>query len=426
MNADSIKIISHYDSDGITAAAILAKTLQKIDKKFNIKIVKQIEDKVFSELKKEGSNFDLIFFLDLGSNNIQEINALDKNVFVLDHHEIINRAEPSEKVTFINRHLYDGEEISAAGIVYLFSEALGQADSYLAKLALVGMIGDMADRTMSRVNNKILKDSQCIVKKGLQLFSSTRPIHKALEFSSGIYIPGVTGNASGVISILREAGIKIRDDKSYKTMQDLTNEEMVRLVTSIALIADNDKIIGNIYLLKLFNQLEDARELSTLINACGRLDEAHTALAFCLGFSKAKAAAENVYCRYKHFLIEALNWANVNKIEKEDYVLINAKENIKDSMIGTISSILASSFIYPEGTVIIGSAMRDDGKIKVSMRVCGESEIDLSKKVENACRIVGGEFGGHKRAAGALIEQDKEPEFMMLIEKEIESQKIKV
>ena len=426
MNANSIKIISHYDSDGITAAAILAKVLQKLDKKFSIKIVKQIEEKVFSELKKDGSKFDAIFFLDLGSNNIPEINALDKNVFILDHHEIINPAEPSEKVTFINRHLYGEEEISAAGIVYLFSEAMGEADSYLAKLALVGMIGDMADRTMSRVNNKILKDSQCIVKKGLLLFSSTRPIHKALEFSSGIYIPGVTGNAPGVMSILREAGIKIHDEKNYRTLQDLTNEEMVRLVTSIALIADNDRLIGNVYLLKLFNQLEDARELSTLINACGRLDEAHIALAFCLGFSKAKASAESVYCKYKHFLIEALNWANLNKIDKGDYILINAKSSIKDSMIGTIASILSSSFIYPEGKIIVGSAMRDDGRIKVSMRVCGNSEIDLSKKVENACRIVGGEFGGHKRAAGALIEQDKEAEFMRLIEKEIESPKIKV
>jgi single-stranded-DNA-specific exonuclease len=39
----NIKIISHHDTDGITAAAILAKTLRRLNKKFTIKIVKNLE-----------------------------------------------------------------------------------------------------------------------------------------------------------------------------------------------------------------------------------------------------------------------------------------------------------------------------------------------------------------------------------------------
>ena len=61
-----IQIISHYDSDGMTSAAIMASALQRLDKKFSIKIIKQLEKEFIEELTK--NNKDAIFlFLDLGS-----------------------------------------------------------------------------------------------------------------------------------------------------------------------------------------------------------------------------------------------------------------------------------------------------------------------------------------------------------------------
>jgi len=36
-----IRIISHYDTDGITSAAILVKTFKRLDKKFTLRIVKK-------------------------------------------------------------------------------------------------------------------------------------------------------------------------------------------------------------------------------------------------------------------------------------------------------------------------------------------------------------------------------------------------
>ena len=40
-----IQIISHFDTDGITSAAIITKTLQKLSKRFSVKILKQLEEK---------------------------------------------------------------------------------------------------------------------------------------------------------------------------------------------------------------------------------------------------------------------------------------------------------------------------------------------------------------------------------------------
>ncbi|MGD2073262.1 MAG: hypothetical protein PVG65_07240, partial [Candidatus Thorarchaeota archaeon] len=48
-----IKIISHHDTDGITSAAILARTLKNLDKKFSIRIVKQLEKEEFEKIRKD-------------------------------------------------------------------------------------------------------------------------------------------------------------------------------------------------------------------------------------------------------------------------------------------------------------------------------------------------------------------------------------
>ena len=38
-----IQVISHFDTDGITSAAIMIKTLKKLDRIFSVKIVKNLE-----------------------------------------------------------------------------------------------------------------------------------------------------------------------------------------------------------------------------------------------------------------------------------------------------------------------------------------------------------------------------------------------
>ena len=81
-----IRIISHLDADGITSASILIKSFSREDRKFSLSIVKQITQSKLKEIARE--DYKILFFTDLGSNNITDIENLFKNkeVFVLDHH----------------------------------------------------------------------------------------------------------------------------------------------------------------------------------------------------------------------------------------------------------------------------------------------------------------------------------------------------
>ena len=81
---NSIHVISHYDTDGITSATIFSKTLEKLDKSFSVKILKQLTEKEINQFPKDKT----IVILDLGSSHLPILSKLQNKFFIIDHHEI--------------------------------------------------------------------------------------------------------------------------------------------------------------------------------------------------------------------------------------------------------------------------------------------------------------------------------------------------
>ncbi|MCK9595620.1 DHH family phosphoesterase [Candidatus Pacearchaeota archaeon] len=418
-----ILVVSHFDTDGITSAAIFVQTLRKLDKRFSLKIVKSLEEEFILKLPKD----KLVIFLDLASGSFNHISKAGlKNIFIIDHHEIFQ--EIPEEINIINPHLNGKEEISSSSLVYLFCKELNGEDKELAKLAILGMIGDCMEKSIDKLNNLIINDGEVKRKRGLLIYPSTRPINRTLEYCSDPYIPGVTGNTLGVTELLRDVGLSPANGK-YKSLIELDEGEMSKLVTAIILKnpkVRNKEIIGDIFLIKFFNKLEDARELSAIINACSRLGESDIALQFCMESPKAKKKAELIHTRYRQFIISGLKFVSESeKIEGNGFVIINAKENIKDTMIGTIASILSNSSIYEEGTIITTMAYYED-KIKVSARNVGRNGRNIRELLSPIIEKIGGEVGGHQFAAGCMIKQENEKEFLEHLKKSLEIELVKI
>ncbi|MDO8467712.1 MAG: DHH family phosphoesterase [Nanoarchaeota archaeon] len=419
-----ILVVSHFDTDGITSASIMIKSLKKLQKKFSVKIVKSLDEKFIQELPKDR----LIIFLDSASGCLNYINnAKLKDVFIIDHH-LVSQEVP-ENVNIINPQLIDGQKISAAGLTYLFCKSFDETNKEFAKLAVLGMIGDMMEKEINKLNHNIVNDSEIVKKRGLLIYPSTRPLNRTLEYSSNPFIPGVTGNSDGVLELLREAGLS-PENGNYKSLIELNDEEMTRLTTAILLRspkAKHEGIIGDIFLLKFFNKLEDARELSATINACSRLGETGAALKFCLEISNAKKEAESIYVKYKQHIISGLKYVSETpeKFEGKGFVIINGKNKLKDTMAGTIASILSNSSLYEPGTIIITMAYYDD-KIKVSARNVGRTGRNVREILSEIIEKIGGEVGGHEFAAGCIVSQEKENEFINSIKKALELEVIKI
>ncbi|MFA5173980.1 MAG: DHH family phosphoesterase [Candidatus Pacearchaeota archaeon] len=422
-----IHLVSHFDTDGITSAAIFSRTLERLNKEFTIKIVKQLDEQEIKSFPEER----IIVLIDLGSNSLKYLSQIKNQIFIIDHHEIIKKDIP-ENIGIINPHLLKNyEELCSAELTYIISRRISQENRNLSHLAILGMIGDTMERNINKLRNEIINDANVTIKRGLLIYPSTRPIDRALEFSSRPFIPGVTGNSQGTYELLKEAGIE-RQEKSYPSLIDLNEDEMKRLVTAVLLRVSSKEskdYIGNLYLVKLFNKIEDAREISAIINACSRMGNPHIALMLCMGNSDAKRKAERIYVKYRQHLISALKYIDQNnKIIGKEYVIINARDNVKDTIIGTLASILSFSQVYREGTIIVAMAYNED-KIKVSTRISGRNPINtrnLKELMESVADLLGGEAGGHKNAAGCTICKEHENKFIELLKQKLDFELIKV
>ncbi len=432
---ETIRVVSHLDADGISACAILVKTLNILNRKYSISILPQLKEVTIKELKDE--NHKYYVFTDLGSSQISMINnhLKDKTVFILDHHEIPGEENLPDNITHVNPHIFgiDGsKEISGAGVVYLFCKNLVPKLDF-AHIAVIGAIGDVQEEKEGflRLNDEILQEAvsqgNIDVKKGMRFFGrQTRPLHKILEYSTDPYIPGVSGSESGAIQFLQQIGINPKIGSEWKKIVHLGEMEIKKLVAGIVMKRINEEnpedILGNVYTLineEKESPTRDAREFSTLLNACGRMNKASLGIGACMGDKKLKQKAIRHLTNYKRAIIDAMKWYNRNKdcediIVRDGFVIINAKENVYPTMIGTIASILSKSKEFKDGTYILSMARVDDGTTKVSLRISGrmQKDINLRGVVDEITRQVGGEAGGHVYAAGAMIDTSNEEKFV--------------
>ncbi len=433
---ETIRIISHLDADGICASSILIKALNIDNRKYSISIAQHLTRKALETISKEKYNY--FVFTDLGSGQLKNINELfkGKNVFVLDHHEP-QKAEEAENVCHVNPHSFgiDGSrEISGAGVVYFFAKNLNEKNNELAHIAVVAAIGDIQEHNgFEKLNNEILEDAvkekKIEVKRGLKFFGiQTRPLHKILEYSTDPYIPGVSGSESGAVQFLKQLKIEPKTNNAWKRISNLNDDEMKRLVTGIIMKRlGEDKpedVLGNIYVLKDEEEdspLRDAKEFSTLLNSCGRLNKASLGIGACLGDKKIKKKAIENSIEYKREIIKAIEWFNEHKnnkskniIREKGFIIINGEDKITHTIIGTLASILSRSNELEKGTFVLSFARADEEFLKVSLRMAGTKKgVDLIKVIKDiAGGIEGSEAGGHVNAAGAIIPIEKEKEFL--------------
>lgn len=431
---ETIRLIGHLDADGISACAIMIRLMGLDNRKYSISVMQQLSKEVLQELAKEPYKY--FVFADLGSGQLRNVKEILKGrkIFILDHHELDGEADSD--IVHVNPHLFgiDGSrEISGSGVVYLFAKAVDNALESMSHIAIIGAVGDIQEKDgFLRLNNEILenavKQGRIRVEKGLRLFGfQTRPLHKVLEYSTDPYIPGVSGSESGAIQFLKQLGIDPKNGKDWNKLIHLSEDDMHKLVAGIVLKrSDEDNpedVLGNVYILedeKLESPMRDAKEFSTLLNACGRMGKASLGIGSCLGDKKIKQRAMQNLLDYKKQIINALDWYNTNKegefvIKENGYMIINARDLIMSSIIGTLASIISKSNGIKDRTFILSLAQMLDGYTKVSLRIAGNKNQDVDLRLivkEMVQRIHGAEAGGHMHAAGALIPTDKEEEFI--------------
>jgi len=428
-----IRIISHFDSDGISSCSILVSALKREGYDYSVLSLQQLTIKEIEKISSE--DYDVFFFTDIGSSQTKEISEAfsGKKVFVLDHH--MTNDEKFENVIHVNPHISGvcgNNEVSAAGVVFFFCEKLNKMNVDMAHIAIVGAVGDAQEHNgflglNNEILNKAVNENKITIKKGLKLFGQkSKPLYKVLQHSTNPFIPGVTGSEENVFEFLKELEIEPKSGKSYRKLRDLSNKEKDRLAEGLIRKRKDEKdpedIYGNMYLIpgeKEDSPTRDAKEMSTLLNACGRLERAELGVGVCLGNKELTKEAIGLMQSYRQEILKSMSWfIDKNKKKKfiygEGYIIIDACGRIRSTIIGTICSMIAKSRYFDDNVLIIALSNNKDESIKVSLRESGRnSKFNLKEIICSVCVDMGEcQCGGHKSAAGTIFSKEYKEKFI--------------
>lgn len=437
----SVVLLGHFDTDGLASIVIMGEALKKEGIEVTKLIRQHVDDAVIDELRSyDDSTFILV---DIGANKEKELSEIGKQIIILDHHN--PQYEPnhqlSDNVVHINPHLVGLTErnvISGAGVVYYFCLGMSSSNKEFAHLAILGALGDTQEKNgFEQLNNNILKHAivqkTIFVGKRLKLFGiNSRPLTKVLEYSTDLSIPGVTNNEKGVRDLLNDLNIRTDWNGRPRKFFNLREDEKERLTEQILELKKDEPIenviVPSYTLLKERKRsFQDMKEYATIINACGRLGEYEIGMKCMLGDIDAQEKAIMNLRVYKNAIRHAFTFIDEHKenpnedyIVGSDYVIVNLHDKIKSSLVGIVASILARNKHYEPGTIICTLAKDDYKTIKVSMRVSGDSpDKNVQAILQAVCEQLGVSSGGHKNAAGVVINSEDEKKFLDLLASEL-------
>jgi single-stranded-DNA-specific exonuclease len=443
LSCESATVISHIDADGISSESILSQAISRAGIPVQSIYIRQLDPLTLHEIPDDDS---LKIFSDFGSGQqamLQEKGLHPDDVVIIDHHV----SQPSDAGFFeVNCLLHGYEKMSAAGVAYLVAHAMDEINCDLAKLAVVGNIGDMMDRESLKLSGpaqEILTDGVRygnveVWEHDLNIYGiSTRPLPNALAYSDDIDIPGVSHDPEGARRFLERIGIEPVSANRWPVWESLSFENKQTVVCSIidqmmAFGKNLDRLFADHYLFPdesiVQATLRNASEYATLLNSCGRWKRPELGGAICRGDRVvAYREAEQMLKNHRSKIREVMEYITDTGVSELSHLLyLHVGDRFPDTIVG-IGAGMSLSRLNPEKPILIMCEdSLDPTKTKISMRTRPEvvdKGVDLQKALCMACeRFDGSSGGGHRIAAGAFIPREAEREFIEDVNRIIKQQ----
>lgn len=420
---DFIQVYSHYDADGVSSAAIVAKTLLRMGKEFRVTLFTTLNDRGVDIIRD--CRAECVIITDLGASYIDKLDEMPFDIVVLDHHTVISEAK---RIVYANPHLYGIDGMTSgcgATMSLLFSVAVDERNWDLVQVAFAGIAGDRQHiNGLTGLNSYLLAEG---TRRGYieEMPGSLIPsgdLMTQLYLMTDPYVRGVSGDQEGVAELMRDAGIS--NGKSY---MGLTPEEKrklssllaVKLVSQGVQLSSMYEVARSRYLLKGLNM--DAEVLSAVLNSCGRAGIGGTGVAAGMGDPRSLEAGAKADKESAAMVVE-----NMVELDRKG---LNQMEHIQwfdtsdSGFTGMLCGIAMQSIGDPDKPTI-GLNMSND-PVNISSRGMWrqlERGVDLSVAMRESCASVGGAGGGHKIASGGSVPSDKVEQFLKNLDKKIGEQ----
>ena len=423
-SSGTVRIISHYDGDGISSAGIISKMIGRQGLRFHTTMTNVLKDEDI--LKMEGG-FELLVISDMGSSQAESISKkvleIGARAIILDHHNVDGRKTPFSisdggGVVEVNPrfHRINGTSgCSGSTLAFLLAVTLDPSN---IDMCLFSLAGSLADRqhvpSFSELNygvrNLALDRGFLRISTGMPF--SGRSISEAIVTSNDPFIDGISGDEEAVRSLLSQMSINpfipIEEVESEK-MKVLQSYIYVRLLRNGVKRSLVHELFRENFYSPEYGPLQD---LAYAIDGCGRFGKSSLGFRVVWGDMDAFREALEDRFEYKRHIQELLlrrKEDGVNDLEYIQWFMIE-----EDTLSGTIGG-LAHNYIFDHDKPMLAVARDEDGTMKVSSR--GDREmcrkgLDLGAVMKEAAREAGGGGGGHDVAAGAHFPETKLEEFL--------------
>jgi RecJ-like exonuclease len=431
--APEITIISHIDADGIACEAILSQAISRQGIPVRSVFVRQLEPLTMPQVPSDAS---LKVFTDLGAgqqNLLFERGLPQKEVVIIDHHV----SQPCEReYTQVNCLPYGHSRMSAAGVSYFVAKQLDTRNIDLAKLAVIGNVGDMMAREkcglVGPARDVIVEDgmrhqSVEVRKKDLNCYgTATRPVHLSLAYNDDPFIKGISNNPEGARQFLKRLGIRQQHENGrWFVWEEIPVEDKRTVISALAeqLLANGDRVDRLLAETYGFpdeiprTPLRNAQEYATMLNACGRWSKPHVGGAILRGDrGLAYRDAEHMLNNHRAIIRNLLQYiidTGVKELENLQWIHVGGR--YPDTIVGIGAGMALSKLNSKKPILVMCEVPEDPSLTKVSMRTnerVVEKGVDLQQALSDASAEYGGGGGGHKIAAGAYIPKTAEKEFL--------------
>jgi RecJ-like exonuclease len=421
-SASLIKVVSHYDGDGLCAAGVLAKALHRRGLSFQVSTTRALDEAFIESLEGSG---DVILMADMGSNSLQSLEKLSARVIVLDHHE--PRGD-SEEIVHINAHLHgiDGTKgACAATLAFTLATVMDEENWDLTGIALAGAIADRQHPGgLEGLNRSIAKEGT--ERAGLRVDRTHTflgdNIAEALSMSINPYLVGISGNEAGAASFLSEVGIP-----PDTVIEDLKGEPRTKLISAISMRLLEQGVTAE----HVKGVIEEgywdtargtyANWTATYVNACGRLGQDGVGIAICLGDAAALEEGKGLRKTFMDQVLTGLKKVETEGAFEKKHTQFFYVEN--PSFAGTIGGVAMRYMLNPDLATVALSVLPE--KTRVSGRATKDlvqRGVNLAEAFKESADVLGGAGGGHAIAAGASIPTGKEEKFLEYVDNTIEVQ----
>lgn len=418
-----VRVLCHYDPDGTTSAAILARALMRRGKRVHATMSHALDAATVERVKAEPN--ELLVVSDMGSAQLDLLEPLPFPVIVLDHHKPLR---DSERVVHLNPHLFgvDGaREMCGATVTWTFALALDEANWDLAGIAAAGAIGDKQDLGgfvganaglfAEAVDRKVLVPER-------RLALRDRPLGQALALSISPYFRGIGGRQDQAEAFLRSAGIDA--NATYRQLEPSQRRRLnsilaTRLVEQGSAPEALDVLVEDRYWIEPDQMY--AQDLEAYVNSCDRLEQMGLGMAVCLGDRDALARAEALLDQYTNRVLEHLRTLETEGLFAKKHIQFFYCEEA--SLAGSVAGA-GIQFYFDQSKPVFGLSVMEQ-LTKVSARgTRGQiaEGLDLAAACREAAEALDGDGGGHNIAAGATIPKGKEEKFLGLVDGIVERQ----